>query len=134
MPATPLHPLAELIEVIPWAIFVAELSDPERNRFAFGYEISISNHSSETVQLIDRHWLIDHGNGGLQEVRGEGVVGEQPILTPGGIHRYRSGAIIETAAGQMWGEYGFLDSQGARFTVPIPLFHLLAPPTLRPLH
>ncbi|WP_407275204.1 Co2+/Mg2+ efflux protein ApaG [Halothiobacillus sp. DCM-1] len=131
-PAAP-HPLAAHIEVIPRAVYVAEHSDPERQRFAFGYEIQITNHSAATVQLRDRHWLIDHGNGSLQEVRGEGVVGEQPVLGPDETHRYRSGAIIETPAGQMWGDYGFTDSQGTPFRVAIPLFHLLAPAHLRPL-
>lgn len=134
MPARPQHPLIEHIEVSPRAVFVAEHSEPEKQRFAFGYEISITNHSPQAVQLLDRHWFIDHGNGGMQEVRGDGVVGEQPTLAPGASHRYRSGAIIETPAGRMWGEYGFIDPHGERFLVPIPIFHLLAPAAHRPLH
>ncbi len=134
MSALPEHRLSGLIEVSPRAVYVPEHSDPARDRYAFGYEISITNHSEDTVQLLDRHWLIDHGNGSLQEVRGEGVVGEQPVLAPGAVHRYRSGAIIETPAGRMWGEYGFIDPHGTRFLVAIAPFHLLAPATLRPLH
>ncbi|OYV45881.1 MAG: hypothetical protein B7X12_07330 [Halothiobacillus sp. 20-53-49] len=86
------------------------------------------------MQLIDRHWHIDQGNGCIHEVQGEGVIGEQPQILPGGFHQYQSGAIIETPAGRMWGDYGFVDKNGAAFRVKIPLFHLVAPSDYRPLH
>ena len=125
---------APTIEILPKVTFVPEHSDPTLNRFAFGYEIHITNRGSHTVQLMDRHWRIDMGNGCIQEVRGEGVVGEQPVLAPGESYQYQSGAIIESPAGRMWGDYGFLDEDGQRFRAPIPLFHLLAPGQYRTVH
>lgn len=122
------------IEIAPRAVFVEEQSDPAAGRFAFGYEISIYNHSTIPVTLLDRHWLIDHGNGEIVEVRGEGVVGETPTITPDNHHRYRSGAIIKTPAGHMWGYYGFISSEGERFKATIPRFDLLAPRSYRIEH
>lgn len=122
------------IEIHVKTAFVAEHSDHKLNRFAFGYEIHITNRGLHTVQLMDRHWQIDMGNGWIQEVRGEGVVGEQPVLAPGESYQYQSGAIIETPAGRMWGDYGFVTEDGEKFRAPIPLFHLLAPGQFRPIH
>lgn len=122
------------IEIHVKTAFVPEHSDPQLNRFAFGYDIRISNRGLRTVQLMDRHWQIDMGNGCIQEVRGEGVVGEQPVLAPGESHQYQSGAIIETPAGRMWGDYGFIAEDGEKFRATIPLFHLLAPDQYRPIH
>lgn len=130
----PLDDDASSIEIHPKAVFVPEHSDPKLNRFAFSYEIHITNHGLHTVQLVDRHWQIDMGNGCIQEVRGEGVVGEQPVLAPGASYQYQSGAIIETPAGRMWGDYGFAHEHGEKFRVAIPLFHLLAPGQYRPIH
>lgn len=126
--------LRDAIEIVARAVFVPDHSDVEANRFAFGYEVTIVNHSDETVQLKTRHWRIDHGNGCIQEVRGEGVVGEMPLLRPQERFAYRSGAIIESPAGRMWGDYGFEDQSGEPFLVPIPTFHLVAPADYRPLH
>lgn len=126
--------IKEHIEIIPRSVFVPEHSDTEHERFAFGYEIHIHNHSDATVQLLNRHWRIDHGNGCIQEVHGEGVVGETPVLAAGEEFAYRSGAIIESPAGRMWGDYGFVDQSGHDFQVSIPLFHLIAPADYRPLH
>jgi ApaG protein len=131
---TPRDPRADRIEVTPRAFYVAEHSRPAEQRFAFGYDIKITNHGPDTVQLIDRHWHIDQGNGCIHEVRGEGVIGEQPHIPAHGSHRYQSGAIIETPAGRMWGDYGFKDADGNSFRVEIPLFHLIAPSDYRPLH
>ncbi|MHB1228696.1 MAG: Co2+/Mg2+ efflux protein ApaG [Halothiobacillus sp.] len=131
---TPRDPRASDIEIIPKAFYVPEHSDPAQQRFAFGYDIRIVNHGARTVQLIERHWHIDRGNGCIHEVRGEGVVGEQPILNPGTVYRYQSGSVIETPAGHMWGDYGFIDAEGEAFRVAIPLFHLVAPRDYRPLH
>jgi len=125
---------AQAIAIDTAVVFVPEHSEPNSNRFAFGYEIKITNGGTQTVQLIDRHWQIDMGNGCIHEVRGEGVVGEQPVLAPGETHQYRSGAVIETPAGRMWGDYGFVDEAGATFRASIPLFHLLAPDQYRPVH
>ncbi|HHQ69048.1 MAG TPA: Co2+/Mg2+ efflux protein ApaG [Halothiobacillaceae bacterium] len=122
------------IEIVPRAVFVAEQSDPAAGRYAFGYEIGIYNHSAIPVTLLDRHWLIDHGNGEIVEVSGEGVVGETPTIAPGNLHRYRSGAIIQTPAGCMWGDYGFISQDGERFRVAIPRFDLIAPRAYRVEH
>jgi ApaG protein len=131
---TPSDPRATEIEIIPRAFYVAEHSDPAEHRFAFGYDIKITNRGTHKVQLVDRHWHIDQGNGCIHEVRGVGVIGEQPQIPPGGSHQYQSGAIIETPAGRMWGNYGFKDADGTSFRVEIPLFHLVAPSDYRPLH
>ena len=89
-------------------------------RYAFSYEITITNHSDEPVKLLNRHWIITHGNGGVEEVKGEGVVGEQPRLTPGQSHTYSSGAMIPTASGSMKGSYEFETDSGERFLAENP--------------
>lgn len=125
---------AETIRISPRAVFVAEQSDPVHGRFAFGYEITIHNQSAQTITLTHRHWLIDHGNGKIDEVRGQGVVGETPTLQPGARYQYRSGAIIETPAGFMWGDYQFSDEKLNVFQVAIPRFALIAPRHYRTEH
>jgi len=122
------------IEVTSQPCYLSAQSNPEQGRFVFAYRIRIRNRGSETVQLLDRHWLVDHGDGKVEEVYGQGVVGEQPFLAPGDIYEYASGAIISTPAGGMQGEYGFADAQGQRFTVNIPRFDLLVPAPQRMLH
>ncbi len=124
-------PLAESIRIRPRAVFVPEHSDINAQRFAFGYEIVIENGSRQPVTLTDRHWVIDHGNGCLKEVRGEGVIGEQPRIGPGERFSYRSGAVIESPAGRMWGDYGFISDQGEVLRVTIPTFDLVAPAAFR---
>jgi ApaG protein len=99
-------------------------------RYAFSYEITITNHSQQAVQLLNRHWIITHGNGGVEEVKGEGVVGEQPRLTPGQSHTYSSGAMIPTPSGSMKGSYEFVTDSGERFHAEIPEFVLAAPEAL----
>ncbi|MFW5954591.1 MAG: Co2+/Mg2+ efflux protein ApaG [Guyparkeria sp.] len=115
-------------------VFVPEHSDASMGRYAFGYEITIENHGALPVTLTDRHWVIDHGNGVIKEVRGEGVVGENPRLAPGESYSYRSGAIIEAPAGRMRGDYGFRSDAGTVFRVDIPEFDLIAPPSFRSIH
>ncbi|MFP4251845.1 MAG: Co2+/Mg2+ efflux protein ApaG [Guyparkeria sp.] len=124
-------PLAEAIRIRPRAVFVPEHSDTAAGRFAFGYEVVIDNGGDQAVTLTDRHWVIDHGNGCLKEVRGEGVVGEQPRIPPGERFSYRSGAVIESPAGRMWGDYGFVSDRGDVFRVTIPTFDLIAPAVFR---
>jgi len=121
------------IRIRPRAAFVSEHSDTRQGRYAFGYEITIENESPLTVTLTDRHWVIDHGNGMIKEVRGEGVVGEHPRIAPGERYRYRSGAIIESPAGCMWGDYGFRSDAGTVFRVDVPPFDLIAPAAFRPI-
>ena len=132
---TPVTPrLAEQIRIRPRAVFVPDHSDAAAHRFAFGYEIVIENEGDQPVTLTDRHWVIDHGNGCIKEVRGEGVVGKTPRILPGERYAYRSGAVIETPAGRMRGDYGFVSDSGEVFRVPIPRFDLIAPATFRHIH
>lgn len=111
-------------------MFIAEQSDPEDGRYVFAYTITIANGGTVAAQLINRHWVITDADGKVQEVRGPGVVGEQPHLNPGEEFRYTSGAIIETAVGSMRGEYEMVADDGARFMAPIPAFSLSIPRTL----
>ncbi|WP_372591547.1 Co2+/Mg2+ efflux protein ApaG [Guyparkeria sp.] len=119
------------VAIQPRVVFVPEHSDTSVGRYAFGYEIMIENNGTRAITLTDRHWVIDHGNGVIKEVRGEGVGGEQPRLEPGERYSYRSGAIIESPAGRMRGDYGFRTDAGAVFRVDIPGFDLIAPPSFR---
>ena len=110
--------------------FVAEESDAAAQRFVFGYTITIANRSQRAAKLLNRHWIITDGDGGQQEVRGPGVVGEQPYLRPGEQFRYTSGAILTTQIGSMHGSYEFTDDDGVSFSVPIPVFTLAVPNAL----
>ncbi len=109
--------------------FVDEQSAPERNRYVFGYKVVIENHGSSTVQLISRHWQITDGLGRSFEVRGEGVVGEQPSLQPGQCFEYTSGTPLHTPTGFMAGSYVMQGEDGYFFDVRIPTFSLDAPGT-----
>jgi ApaG protein len=107
--------------------YVPEQSDPGSQRFVFSYTITILNAGSEAARLMRRHWLITDANGKVQEVRGDGVVGEQPHLQPGQGFRYSSGAILETPVGTMQGSYQMETDQGTRFDAPIAPFRLAMP-------
>jgi ApaG protein len=107
--------------------YVPEQSDPGSQRFVFSYTITILNEGNEAARLLRRHWLITDANGKVQEVRGDGVVGEQPHLQPGQGFRYSSGAILETPVGTMQGSYQMETDQGARFDAPIAPFRLAMP-------
>lgn len=102
-------------------------SVPHARRYVFAYTIRIENRTSETVQLLRRHWRIMHGNGKTQEVHGDGVVGEQPVLEPGEHYEYTSGCVLTTPHGTMEGEYEMRDTQDRMFRVSIPPFTLAAP-------
>ena len=93
----------------------------------FSYTITIANHGSAPSQLLNRHWIISDAAGGVEEVRGEGVVGQQPRLLPGQAFEYTSGAILKTPVGSMHGEYEFVDDNGEHFEVPIAPFSLSMP-------
>lgn len=110
--------------------FIEDQSAPESDRFVFSYTITIRNNGNEGARLLDRHWLITDANGKLQEVRGDGVVGEQPYLRPGEHFRYTSGTMIETPVGSMQGSYGMLSDSGERFAAEIKPFSLSQPRTL----
>jgi len=108
----------------------AESSRPEAKRYAFAYHVTISNESTEFAQLISRHWIITDGNQQRQEVRGLGVVGEQPRIPPGQSYSYSSGAVLVTAVGTMEGSYRMVRDDGREFSVPIPAFRLAMPHAL----
>jgi ApaG protein len=110
--------------------FLPEQSMPEDGRFVFAYTIRIRNTGSVPARLISRHWLITDGNGKVEEVRGEGVVGEQPWLRPGEDFEYTSGAVLETGSGMMQGSYQMLADDGTRFEAAIAPFVLSMPRTL----
>ena len=107
--------------------YLQEHSDPKSGRYAFAYTIDITNRGEAKVILVNRHWLITDDNNQVEEVRGAGVVGQQPEIGPGQSFQYTSGAIISTQTGTMQGSYELITDSGDRFTVPIPAF-LLAPP------
>ena len=110
--------------------FLDEQSDPDGDRYVFAYTIRIRNLGRLPAQLLDRHWDITDGNGKVEEVRGEGVVGEQPRLEPGEAFTYTSGAVLETAVGSMQGSYHMSGDDGTEFDAPIPPFTLAVPRTL----
>lgn len=97
---------------------------------AFAYTIRITNNGEATITLRDRHWVITHGDGSVEEVIGEGVVGETPELVPGASFSYTSGAVIPTRVGSMKGSYGFVTGDGREFRARIPEFALHAPDSL----
>ncbi len=102
------------------------------DKFAFSYTIHITNRSDQVITLRNRHWIITHADGTVEEVIGEGVVGETPELAPGASYHYTSGALIPTPVGSMRGSYGFVTSDGQSFRAEIPEFTLQDPDT--PLH
>ena len=102
-------------------------SDPKERRYVFSYTITIRNEGSVPARLLTRHWIITDSNGKVQEVRGEGVVGEQPYLKPGQGFRYSSGAVLETPVGAMEGSYQMVADDGEQFDAPIAAFRLAMP-------
>lgn len=112
------------IEVTVSPRFLAERSDPEKGHFFWAYTIGITNLGRSTVQLMSRHWQITDAQGRMQEVRGAGVVGEQPVLEPGESFEYTSGVPLPTSSGFMTGSYGMVTGQGERFDIDIPAFSL----------
>lgn len=107
-------------------VFLDGQSNPLARRFVFAYFVRIENGSDEEVQLLQRHWLIMDGNGEVKEVRGEGVVGQQPTIAPGASHEYNSFSILETFEGSMEGSYRMARPSGEQFDVAIPRFTLRA--------
>lgn len=109
--------------------YLDDESDPDEFHFVWAYRITIENHGEETVQLLRRCWHITDSNGRVQEVRGEGVVGEQPILEPGESFEYTSGAPLSTPSGFMVGTYQMISETGSTFDVSVPAFSLDSPYT-----
>ena len=126
--------MQEPIDISVEPFYLDEESSPEHNRFVFGYRITITNNGSRTVQLLNRHWRITDGNGSTVEVRGPGVVGQQPVLAPGERFQYASGAPRATPSGIMVGSYEMIADDGERFEVEIPAFSLDAPGSRLQLH
>ena len=110
--------------------YLADQSDEAAGRYVFAYTITIRNVGNVTAQLISRHWVITDSQGLVQEVRGLGVVGAQPVLRPGESHEYTSGTAIATAVGTMRGSYQMAAEDGSRFDAPIPEFTLSVPRVL----
>ena len=115
------------IYVQPKSIYVEAQSAPAQNRFAFAYTVTIHNLDRFDVQLLRRYWLITDANGKKLEVQGEGVVGEQPVITPNGRYQYTSGTLLETPIGTMQGYYEMKGQADILFRLEIPIFRLAIP-------
>lgn len=110
--------------------YIEEQSLPGEDRYVFAYTITIRNNGAIAAKLLNRHWVITDGDGKTQEVRGEGVVGEQPHIGPGDYFRYTSGTVLDTPVGTMQGSYQMLADDGKEFEALIPVFTLSTPHTL----
>jgi ApaG protein len=110
--------------------YIGEQSIPDLHRYVFAYTVTIKNTGTIPAKLLTRHWIITDANGKVQEVRGEGVVGEQPYLRPGEGFQYSSGTMLETPVGSMRGSYQMLADNGVEFDAEIPAFTLSLPHTL----
>jgi ApaG protein len=111
--------------------FLPEQSEPAKGRWFWAYHIRLENEGAQAVQLLTRHWTIVDGRGGKHEVQGEGVVGEQPVVEPGGSFDYVSGCPLHTPTGAMEGSYRMVSEDGSSFDVAIPRFSLIAPAVAR---
>jgi ApaG protein len=115
------------IEVAVQSVYIDDESEPDANKYVFAYTVTIRNMGTVPAQLLTRHWTITDADGKIQEVRGEGVVGEQPRLAPGEDFQYTSAALIETPVGTMGGSYQMVADDGVSFDAEIPLFRLSIP-------
>ena len=118
------------IDVTAQAVYIAERSEPDQERYFFAYTITIRNTGNIAAKLLTRHWVITDGKGGVQEVRGDGVVGEQPHMAPGQGFQYTSAAVLETPVGSMHGSYQMVADDGHHFDAPIAAFSLAVPNSL----
>ena len=118
------------IRVSVTSTYVAGQSAPKARRYVFAYTVRISNEGSETAQLRSRHWIITDGNGKREEVKGDGVVGNQPVLRPGEKFEYTSGAVLQTQHGSMRGTYRMVTEDGRQFDAEIAPFPLTQPGSL----
>jgi ApaG protein len=121
---------AQSIEIQAVSQFIDEQSDMNADRYAFAYHITVRNTGKVTAQLLSRHWVITDAEGSVQEVRGEGVIGQQPVLRPGEQFEYTSGCTIATPVGTMKGSYQMVAEDGTRFDAMVPEFTLAMPRTL----
>ena len=118
------------ISVAATASYVADQSDPSHNQYVFAYTITVTNTGMVAAQLVSRHWIITDGEHHVQEVRGQGVVGQQPLLRPGESFEYTSGTSLRTAVGTMRGTYQMVAEDGKAFDAAIPPFTLSVPRVL----
>lgn len=122
--------MKNLIDVSAVSAYLVDQSAPEAGEFAFAYTITITNKGEQGARLLSRHWIITDGNSEVQEVKGDGVVGEQPMLPPGASFEYTSGTLMPTPMGTMRGSYKMLADDGTIFDADIPQFSLVAEKTL----
>lgn len=115
-------------------VYLKDQSAPDQSRYVWAYHIRIENVGDETVQLLNRHWIITDALGRKEEVHGPGVVGEQPVLNPGDSYEYTSGCPLTTPSGFMVGTYDMQSDEGRRFAVRIPLFSLDTPDAVTQVH
>lgn len=118
------------IQIVAQVKHLEEQSDVADNRYVFSYTITLTNNGASTVQLLSRHWIITDSNNQVQEVRGQGVVGEQPVIKPGQSFGYTSGTVLSTPVGTMTGSYQMVAEDGTKFDAPIPQFVLSVPRVL----
>jgi len=121
---------SQKIQIVAQVKYVTEQSDEADNRYVFSYTITIANKGESTVQLLGRHWVITDSNNQVQEVRGQGVVGEQPVIKPGESFGYSSGTVLSTPVGTMTGSYQMVAEDGTKFDALIPQFVLSVPRVL----
>ncbi len=122
--------LAYQLEIKVQLEYLAEQSSLIDDRYVFAYKIRITNQSNSSVQLLGRHWIIQDANQRVQDVRGQGVIGQQPLINPNESFEYSSGVTIATPVGTMHGSYQMVSADGQRFEVPIPQFKLVMPRVL----
>lgn len=118
------------IQIIAQVKYVPEQSDEADNRYVFTYTITVTNNGDSAAQLLGRHWVITDSNNQVQEVRGQGVVGEQPLIKPGQSFGYTSGTVLSTPVGTMTGSYQMVSEDGTKFDAAIPQFVLSVPRVL----
>ncbi|HEX7328407.1 MAG TPA: Co2+/Mg2+ efflux protein ApaG [Casimicrobiaceae bacterium] len=118
------------ISISPKSTYLESQSDPGKGQFVFAYTITVTNTGSIAAQLVSRHWIITDAEHRVQEVRGAGVVGKQPVLRPGESFEYTSGTSLATSVGTMHGSYQMIAEDGTAFDAPIPIFTLSIPRTL----
>lgn len=123
-------PKQPVFEIKVVAEYLVEKSKPDENCFVFAYTVTIENKSSITAQLLRRHWIITDAHGETMEVRGKGVVGEQPWISPGEVYEYTSGTVLNEVMGCMHGSFTMCGEDGVEFNAPIPVFTLAQPDKL----
>ena len=124
------RPIEHAIDIEVTTRYLDDESEPDKGRYVFAYTIHIRNNGRAAARLLSRRWLISDANGKVQQVEGDGVVGEQPWLRPGEGFEYTSGAVLETSVGTMQGSYTMVADDGTTFDAPIPAFTLAVPRTL----